>query len=382
MGRAVRIGVVGPVEVWVDGRVLQAKDVGSRKARTLLALLAVERPRPVSVDHVVDAVWPEAPPRRPVPDVATLVSRLRMTLGRDAVLGARTAYRLGEDVRVDLSDAQDLVADAESRMAADPSRALEAARRAVRALDRGGVLLDQPLADWAEPARALQGVLLRRAHHVAAAAALRAGEPRVAQDLAEAALRTDPYDEASCRLAMRAHHAAGEPALALAAFVRLRAILADDLGVDPSAETRQLHVAILRGNRAASSAVDVAGATPARPSVPFAPVIPTGAPAPRSRSWLVPAAGLSFGDPDGTGHDGSTGPARQALDPGSHRVRAVLDRLPPGERDVVRMRHIDRLTHAEIAARLGIPIGTVKSRGHRGHRRLQTWLPARRTVSA
>jgi DNA-binding SARP family transcriptional activator len=381
MGRAVRIGVVGPLEVRVDGRVLQAKDVGSRKARTLLALLAVERPRPVSVDLVVDAVWPQAPPRRPVPDVATLVSRLRTTLGRDAVVGVRTAYRLGDDVGVDLCDARDLVADAESRTAADPPAALDAARRAVRALDRGGVLLDLPLAVWAEPARTLQGVLWRRAHHVAAAAALRAGEPRVAQDLAEAALRTDPYDEASCRLAMRAHHAAGEPARASAAFVRLRATLADDLGLDPSVQTRQLHVAILRDTRPAS-AVDVPGTAPVRPSRPFAAHIPTWAPAPRSRSWLVPADGFWFGDPGGTGHDGPMGPARPALDPGSHELRAVVDRLPPGERDVVRMRHIDRLSHAEIAARLGIPIGTVKSRAHRAHRRLQTWLPARTTISA
>lgn len=51
-------------------------------------------------------------------------------------------------------------------------------------------------------------------------------------------------------------------------------------------------------------------------------------------------------------------------------VRLALERLPDDERQVVRMSHFDGLTHAEIAEQLGIPVGTVKSRSHRAHRRL------------
>jgi RNA polymerase sigma-70 factor (ECF subfamily) len=51
-------------------------------------------------------------------------------------------------------------------------------------------------------------------------------------------------------------------------------------------------------------------------------------------------------------------------------VREALDELPADEREVVRLQHIDGLSHAEIAAQLDIPIGTVKSRSHRAHRRL------------
>lgn len=50
-------------------------------------------------------------------------------------------------------------------------------------------------------------------------------------------------------------------------------------------------------------------------------------------------------------------------------VRA-LDSLPPEERIVVRLSHLDGLTHTEIAEQLSIPVGTVKSRSHRAHRRL------------
>lgn len=56
------------------------------------------------------------------------------------------------------------------------------------------------------------------------------------------------------------------------------------------------------------------------------------------------------------------------------QVRAAVDRLPAEERDIVRLAHFEELSHVEIATRLDIPVGTVKSRSHRAHRRLATWL--------
>lgn len=55
-------------------------------------------------------------------------------------------------------------------------------------------------------------------------------------------------------------------------------------------------------------------------------------------------------------------------------VRRALDDLPPEEREVVRLSHLDGITHPEIAERLGIPLGTVKSRSARGMRRLAAAL--------
>jgi RNA polymerase sigma-70 factor (ECF subfamily) len=55
-------------------------------------------------------------------------------------------------------------------------------------------------------------------------------------------------------------------------------------------------------------------------------------------------------------------------------VRSALDRLPDEERQVVKLSHFDGFTHVEIAERLDIPVGTVKSRSHRAHRRLVEML--------
>jgi RNA polymerase sigma-70 factor (ECF subfamily) len=55
-------------------------------------------------------------------------------------------------------------------------------------------------------------------------------------------------------------------------------------------------------------------------------------------------------------------------------VRTALEQLPEDERDVVRLAHFGGMTHGEIAEQLGVPVGTVKSRSHRAHRRLAASL--------
>lgn len=223
---------------------LPAAEVGSRKARTLLALLAVHRGS-VPGNRIAPAVWDDAPPRYAA-NLATLVSRLRSTLGPTSIVGGRAGYRLGDETEVDLFQAADLIDQAQERTIRDPAKALEAARQAIRLLDHGDVLAEYPEARWAEPARTLHGQLLRRARHAVADAALRVGAIRTAAEAAEAAVTTDAFDETACRMLMRAHRAAGEPARALLAYQSLRVNLAKELGIDPAPATRDLHLAILQ----------------------------------------------------------------------------------------------------------------------------------------
>ena len=55
-------------------------------------------------------------------------------------------------------------------------------------------------------------------------------------------------------------------------------------------------------------------------------------------------------------------------------VRQAIDELPDDERAVVRLQHVEGLSHVEIADQLGVPVGTVKSRSFRAHRRLAAAL--------
>jgi len=58
----------------------------------------------------------------------------------------------------------------------------------------------------------------------------------------------------------------------------------------------------------------------------------------------------------------------------SWEVQEALRRLGEDEREIVRLSFFEDLTHGQIAERLGIPVGTVKSRSHRAHGRLATLL--------
>ena len=63
-------------------------------------------------------------------------------------------------------------------------------------------------------------------------------------------------------------------------------------------------------------------------------------------------------------------------------VRAALDSLHPDEQDVLRATHYLGLSHEEAAEHLGIPVGTVKSRSHRAHRKLAGLLAHTREATA
>lgn len=257
----VGVRLVGRFGVSRDGVPIDRSDLGSRKGRELLKLLAVERDRVVTVDRIVEVLWPDSAPAHPPASVATLVSRLRKALGPELVDGDREGYRLGAapGVTVDLDEAARWVAEAERRhTAGEPALAVAAAARADELLGAGDVLVEEPSADWAEPARIESADLLRRCRRVMAEAALATGDHVSAVTAATTAVAADPYDEPARRVLMRAHVAAGEPARALTTYAELSKLLADELGTDPAAPTRDLHLAILRDQ--ASPAVEPSSA--------------------------------------------------------------------------------------------------------------------------
>ncbi len=55
-------------------------------------------------------------------------------------------------------------------------------------------------------------------------------------------------------------------------------------------------------------------------------------------------------------------------------VRQAVAELPAEEQEIVRLQHFDGLTHTEIAERLELAPGTVKSRSFRAHKRLAAQL--------
>jgi DNA-binding SARP family transcriptional activator len=218
-------------------------ELGSRKARTALRLLAIASGRSVSAERIADVLWADNQPLDPAGQLAVIMSRLRGVLGSERITHGDHGYTLRVDW-LDLTAATDLVAEAERRLAAgNPAAALSAALSARE-------LLAQPQLDddvWLEQERRSMTRLTARSRHLVSRIALAAGDVATGVEAAEQALDADPYDEDALRLAMAGLAAQGRTSSALALHEAIRAQLAEELGTSPSDETDAAHRAVLKG---------------------------------------------------------------------------------------------------------------------------------------
>jgi DNA-binding SARP family transcriptional activator/tetratricopeptide (TPR) repeat protein len=265
--------ILGPVEVWARGTRVEP---GPPRQRGVLAALAVDAGRPVSMETVVDRVWGPAQSDRTRHTLHVYVGRIRKMLD-DAGGEARLLLRSGGyvlDVDADRVDAlrfRRLVEKARDPGLADAPRA-EVLRQALD-LWRGTPLADVP-GEWAERVR--EGWTQRRTDVVVAwaQAELRLGRPTHVIGTVSELISENPLVEPMVAVYMRALAAGGRGAEALETYARTQRLLADQLGADPGADLRGLHQAILRGNLDTTVAPDSPAAS-ARPGTPTLPA--TGA---------------------------------------------------------------------------------------------------------
>ncbi|MEV7626961.1 AfsR/SARP family transcriptional regulator [Actinoplanes sp. NPDC089786] len=241
------ICVLGPVEMWWDGRRVP---LGTPKQLTLVAALVLAQGRPVPLGRLIERIWGSEPPRAAHSSLYTYVARLRRLLrthcpGLAVIARTATSYALEVDpTRVDLHQARLVLAAA--RLATDNGRDADAVRLYRQALR---LWQGEPLCglrgSWAERTQA--GLRQERLTALSGwfGAELRLG--RHAEVLGElsAAVGEYPLDEVLAGLLMVSLHRSERHADALATFNRIRADLADQLGVDPGASLRRLHSQLL-----------------------------------------------------------------------------------------------------------------------------------------
>ncbi|WP_188316844.1 AfsR/SARP family transcriptional regulator [Solihabitans fulvus] len=242
--------ILGPVEAW--GSAGQARLAGAKQV-ALLSTLLLHANQVVSVDRLVDAVWADEPPVTVTAALQTYVFRLRRTLSAvEPDAGLRLTFTSGYRLRVE-PDELDLEA---FRAHVDNGRAALAAGR----LDEASKELHTGLSLWrGTPLTGTSGRYFEAQAARLAEERLSAVEERVEVDLARgraAELVPELHDLTSAnplreRLRgqlMVALFRAGRQAEALQAFQDARAVLVEELGVDPGPELAELHQRILRGD--------------------------------------------------------------------------------------------------------------------------------------
>ncbi|TDC45158.1 AfsR/SARP family transcriptional regulator [Actinomadura sp. KC345] len=240
-----RFGVLGPVEVCADG---VAVPVGGPRVRALLAMLLLDAGRIVPNERLIDGLYGDEPPDGTANALQSQVSRLRRGLGdKDLVEGHPAGYRIAVDPG-------DVDVHRFGRLAAGGREALAAGEFA-----RAAGLFREALGLWRGPALAdlgapFAGPQVARLDEERASvveeygdAAVKGGDAGAAVPALRELVDAQPLRERARATLMRALHAEGRQAEALAVFEEGRRVLADELGADPSQELADVHVAILRG---------------------------------------------------------------------------------------------------------------------------------------
>ncbi|MEV1145362.1 BTAD domain-containing putative transcriptional regulator [Micromonospora sp. NPDC049799] len=238
------IRVLGGLWVNLAGRPMQ---VGTPKQQTLLAMLVVQPEHSVTIDQLVDELWPEQPPRSAVPNVRGYAANLRRMFestgtGKGLLVRHGDGYRLdGNSVRVDLL--QFSVDVSEARAAMGRGELAEAETLTARALGRwrGAMLAGIPLGPLLT-ARVL-GAEEQRLDAMELLAGLRIdlGRPELAVPVLREAVALAPLREPAHVLLMRALHLRGDHAGAVAAFEAARRALKDELGVEPGTGLQRMY---------------------------------------------------------------------------------------------------------------------------------------------
>ena len=217
------------------------------RQKTLLAVLLLNANQYVHVDVLVEALWPDLPPKSYTSNLHTYVSRLRDRIDGLVIENGPPGYRLqvGPD-ELDLLVFR--AAAAAGQVAARAGDAAGASRHLRRALAqwRGPVLagLHVPRLD-ADAAR-LESERLA-VFEDCVDAELSAGRHGDLTGELQAMITEHPLRERLAAQLMIALHRAGLQSDSLEIYRRLRTTLIEELGVEPGAEVRRVHAAVLRG---------------------------------------------------------------------------------------------------------------------------------------
>jgi DNA-binding SARP family transcriptional activator/tetratricopeptide (TPR) repeat protein len=234
-------GVLGPLAI--EGQPGHWVALRGDRQRTLLAVLLLNANQHVHVDVLVEALWPERPPKSYASNLHTYLSRLRERIEGLRVEHGPLGYRLCvEPGELDLLAFRSAVA--EGQRAGDALAASGHYRRAL-AQWRGPVLagLHVPRLD-ADVAR-LESERLA-VFEDCVDAELTAGRHGELTGELQAMITEHPLRERLAAQLMIALHRAGRQGDSLEIYRRLRTTLVEELGVEPGAEVRRVHAAVLR----------------------------------------------------------------------------------------------------------------------------------------
>jgi DNA-binding SARP family transcriptional activator/predicted negative regulator of RcsB-dependent stress response len=294
-----RFRLLGPLEVR-DGD--GWRGIGAPKWRSLLAALLINAGQIVSTDALIDEIWGDEPPAKAANLVSIYVLRLRRLIEEDGSDGSVLVTRapgyqlLADKAQTDVQQFEAMVRDGRRALAAKEPEQAAGHLAAALALWRGSVLADVPRTGLVEAeAERLARLKLDAAELRVTAELACGGHAQVVHDLRRL-LADNPLREGLWLLLMQALDGSGRHAEALESYGQARAVIAEELGVDPGPELRRLYARLLAEDSSDTpdsgpAGIISAGTVPASTSQPAAASTQASTqPSPQSSTRLPPAA--------------------------------------------------------------------------------------------
>ncbi|HUR97905.1 MAG TPA: BTAD domain-containing putative transcriptional regulator [Pyrinomonadaceae bacterium] len=242
------VKVLGPVEIFRDPAKPFAGDAWTtRRARDIFCYIATSKHRRVPKDVLIEAFWPDQDMAAVEKNFHPTISHIRKALNskqalkQNFVVFRDGAYQLNPELSyaIDSEEFEHAVAEAEKAKREKDTEKFRASLEAAYRLYRGDFMAGI-YEGWADERRQFYSEQAGRV--ISALAKLSLSERRWADALkfGAEALRDDPFREDMHRLTMKALAAQGKPAAVKKHFEGMKKTLADELGIEPSAETNKL----------------------------------------------------------------------------------------------------------------------------------------------
>jgi len=248
------VKVLGPVDIYRDHANPFASDAWTtRRARDIFCFIATSKHRRVSKDVLIDTFWGEDDPStieknfHPTISLIRKALNSRQSLKQNFVVFRDGAYHLNPQYSysIDSEEFSGFIAAAETAKRERDDEGLKQNLESARMLYRGD-FMDGSYERWAEEHAEQYREQYIRVLNGLAKIAVTDKQWVSALKYAEEILILDPYREDLHRLIMKVLSAQGKPASVKKHYDNMQALLKQELGIDPGAETKRLYRELMK----------------------------------------------------------------------------------------------------------------------------------------
>lgn len=248
------VRMFGGLEVSVGSKTVRERDWRKRKARLLFAMLVCKRGQDVPRDQVFEYLWPEMDPERAKNNLYVIWSTMKSVLAGDSDNSGKSPYvesvggvcrTVRDNVRSDLDAFEEMLAEAKTAEVNGDIKSAAGAYERIAELYRGDLLPGDVYDDWFLELREHYRIVFVDSMLRASRLLMDADDPDAALVFVRKAIQRDSLREDLYQCALRCQIAAGQRSAAIDTYFQCRARLDEELGLDPSPETRALYQEIL-----------------------------------------------------------------------------------------------------------------------------------------